>query len=126
MAFKHGISATLGLGATALAGFLSSANMDLSRELAEIKTLGATSVQRVAGLENCVFTSDGDYDADTDLAIYTALASTTHAAVTFSPDAGTTTYSLNAWITAYTIKAASGAATTFTLNLSSDGTISRG
>lgn len=121
MVFKHGIAATLSVAALgAMAGYLSSANMDLSRELAEIKVLGNTSVVRVAGLENCVFTADGFFDATADAAIYTSFHGAASVAVVFQPD-GVTNYTVSCWIGSYSVKASTGGATTYTLNLSSNG-----
>lgn len=125
MAFKHGIEATLSVGGTALAGYAESATMDLQRELSEIRTWGANSVQRVAGLKNITFTHNGAWDATADSALYTAWNGAAAVAVAFSPDAGTTTYTVNCWVASYSVTAGSGDKVTYTVSLSSSGDVSR-
>jgi len=121
--FGHGIAATLSIG-SAFGGYIESASMDLSRELAEIKVLTSTAIARVAGLQDCKFTSDGDYDQTADGLLWAALTSSAPTAVIFKPQA-TTAFTVNCWIESYSIAATSGDKVTFTVALSGAGTLSR-
>ncbi len=122
----HGTKATLSVASTALEGYVETTEMNLQRELAELRHLGGTAVGRLAGLRNCTFTAEGDYDSTIDAALYTAWSGAAAVAVAFKPaGTGGATYSMNAWIESYTVRAAANAAVRFTINLSSDGTISK-
>jgi hypothetical protein len=126
MAPVHGTKATLSVAGTALEGYVETTEMNLQRELAELRHLGGTAVGRLAGLRNCTFTAEGDYDSTIDSALYTAWSGAASVAVVFKPaGAGGATYSLSAWIESYTVRAAANAAVRFTINLSSDGTITK-
>jgi len=121
----HGLTADVTLGGTAIEGYLETTEMNLQRELAELRHLGGTAVGRLAGLRNCTFTGEGDYD-ETSLAaaLWNTWNSDTSTTVTFKPG-GSNTYSFSAFIESYTIRAAANAAVRFTLNLASDGAISK-
>ena len=122
--FVHGIEANLTVDGQTLAGILESTDMDLQRELAEIKPMGDTDVYRVAGLRNTVLTGAGAYDAIIDAALFHAYDHATVIEVILSPD-GTITYTLNAWISSYKLSAASNGKVSFTINLASDGDVQR-
>lgn len=121
---NHGINATLSLGGTSIEGTLDSVTMDLRREIAEARHLGDSAVRRLAGLRDCTFTAEGEWDDTIDAALYNAYDGTTSVAVVFSPD-GVVDYSVNAFISDYQIRAASNSLVRITVNLSSDGTITR-
>ena len=123
--FVHGIAARLTVGAGgSLAGVLESADMDLQREVAEIKAMGGTNIARVAGLRNTVLTGAGAYDATVDALMWAAYDGAVPVAVEFTPD-GTIDYTLNAWISSYKISAASNGKVSFSINLLSDGDVGR-
>ena len=122
--FVHGISANLTVDSQTLAGVLESTDMDLQRELAEIKPMGDTNVYRVAGLRNCVLTGAGAYDATIDAALFAAYDLTTIIEVILTPD-GVKTYTLNAFISSYKLSAASNGKVSFAINLASDGDVTR-
>jgi len=121
---NHGINATLSLGGTAIEGILDNASMDLRREMAEARHMGDDAVRRLAGLRDCQFTAEGDWDDTIDAALYNAWNGAASAAVVFKPD-GTKTYTVNAWITSYQVRAASNGMVRVTVNLSSDGDVAR-
>ena len=122
----HVTKATLSVASTALEGYVETTEMNLQRELAELRHLGGTAVGRLAGLRNCTFTAEGDFDSAIDAALYTAWSGAAAVAVVFKPAGATgATYSMNAWIESYTVRAAANAAVRFTINLSSDGTITK-
>ena len=123
--FVHGITANLTVDGQTLAGVLESSDMDLQRELAEIKAMGGTNVARVAGLRNTVLTGAGAYDATIDGKLFTAYDKTTVIEVILTPD-GTRTYTLNAWISSYKLSAASNGKVSFAINLASDGDVTPG
>ncbi len=127
MTAVHGINADVKLGNTQIEGYLETAEMNLQRELAELRHLGATAVARLAGLQNCTFTGEGDYD-ETSLAaaLWSAWDGDTAVSVEFKPTgAASPKYTFSAFIESYTVRAAANAAVRFTINLSSDGAISR-
>lgn len=125
MAFKHGIEATLKIGTTQFEGYIENTGMNLERELAEIRTLSGAAVQRVAGLRNITFTADGAWDATADAALYALWNGSATGSVVFSPDGGTTTYTCNCWLGTYAITAGSGDKVGWSIDLASDGTVTR-
>jgi hypothetical protein len=123
---NHGINATLSINAgTAIEGILDSASMDLRREIAEARHMGDDSIRRLAGLRDCQFTAEGDFDDTIDAALFTAWDGATSAEAVFSPD-GTVTYTVDVWVTSYQIRAASNGLVRVTVNLSSDGDVAQG
>lgn len=127
MTAVHGINADVKLGATQIEGYLETAEMNLQRELAELRHLGATAVARLAGLQNCTFTGEGDYDEATlAAALWSAYNGDTSVTVVFEPTgAASPAYTFEAFVESYTIRAAANAAVRFTLNLASDGVVGR-
>jgi predicted secreted protein len=122
--FVHGIDCDLSIGGTAIEGTLTSASMDLSRALAEIKSMGAGQVTRVAGLKDVTFTAGGDYDATIDAALFAAWDGSAVVAVILEPN-GTITYTVNCWVASYNISASSDGQVTYTVNLSGSGDVAR-
>lgn len=123
----HGLNATLSLvGPGAIEGILDNINMDLRRELAEARHIGGTSVIRLVGLRDCTFTAEGDFDATIDAALYAVWNGDTAVTATFLPD-GTTppTYTVDVFITSYSLRAASNGMVRLTANLSSTGDVAR-
>ena len=125
MAFKHGIDATLSVAGSALTAYIESATMDLKRELAEIRVWGANSVQRVAGLKDAGFSVSGPYEATADLALYNAWTGAASVAIVYSPDGGTTTYTISCWVSQYSPTTGSGDAGRWSATLVSTGDVSR-
>lgn len=124
MAFSHGVKAKLKVGTLQLEGYAESASMDLRRELAEIRVLDSTAVERVAGLRDVTFTADGPFDPTADAALYAAWNGDTAAAIEFKPD-GTVVYTSDAFVESYNISSPSGDKSTYTVNLSGTGGVSR-
>ena len=122
----HGINATLSIGGTPITGTLDSANMDLAREIAEARHMGDDSVIRLPGLRSCTFTAEGDFDATIDAALFTAWDGAAAVEVIFLPD-GTTppTYTVDAFVANYGLRAASNGMSRLTVNLSSTGDVVR-
>ena len=127
MAFQHGIAATLSIGGTAFAGYLTSATMNLTRAMGEIRLLGQAddAVVRVPGLRDVNFTCNGAWDATADAALFALYDGSAAGAIIFSPDEGVTTYTVNCWIPEYTINTPSDGAATWTIRLASDGDVTR-
>jgi hypothetical protein len=121
--FVHSINATLSVGGTALEGTLESADMSLTRLLAEIKAFAAGQVDRVMGLKDCSFKAGGAHDATIDAALFAAWDGAAPVAVIFSPD-GTTTYTANAIIATYSISAG-GDAVKYTVDFAGAGDVAR-
>lgn len=122
----HGINAKLKVGTTQIEGTLDSVNMDLAREIAEARHMGDSSVIRLPGLRSATFTAEGDFDATIDTALYNAWNGETASSVTFLPD-GTTppTYTVDAFVVSYGLRAASNGMVRLTVNLSSTGDVVR-
>jgi len=125
MAFKHGIDATLSIAGAASAAYIESATMDLKRELAEIRVWGANSVARVAGLKDAGFSVSGPYEETIDLALYNAWAGAAAVAIVYSPDGGTTTYTISCWVSQYSPTTGSGDAGRWSATLVSTGDVAR-
>lgn len=127
MTAVHGINADVKLGSVQIEGYLETAEMNLQRELAELRHLGGTAVARLAGLQNCTFTGEGDYDeASLAASLWSAYDGDTVVAIEFKPAGGSSPkYTFNAFVESYTIRAAANAAVRFTLNLASDGAVTR-
>lgn len=124
MAFKHGIAAKLSIGGVAFEGYLSSAEMTLTRESGDIRVLGETDVVRVLGLRDCTFTANGAFDATADAAIYAGWNGSADVAVVFKPD-GVVTYTAQAIIPEYRVTTPSNGAGTWSVNISADGGVVR-
>lgn len=125
MAFKHGIQARLSIGGVEFCGYVENTGMSLERELAEIRTLCAEAVQRVAGLRNITFTADGAWDAVADAALFALWDGSATAEIVFSPDEGDTTYTCDCWLGTYAITAGSGDKIGWSVDLASDGVVVR-
>lgn len=124
MAPTHGLKATLSLGSTPIEGTLDSVSMDLAREMAEARHLGDTSVIRLPGLRSCTFTAEGEFDSVIDAKLWTAYNGDTPVKVQFSPD-GVTTYTVDVFVSNYSLRAASNAMSRLTVNLTSTGDVAR-
>lgn len=125
MAFKHGVEATLSIGGTAFCGYIENAAMNLERELAEIRTLCSEAVERVAGLRNITFTADGAWDETADAALFDLWDGDVTAVIAFSPDGGETTYTCDCFLGTYNITAGSGDKVGWSIDLASDGVVTR-
>jgi hypothetical protein len=125
MAFQHGIKATLSVNSVDITGYLESVSPTFSRELAELRNLGAGSVKRLAGLRDCTFTADGDLDPTVDAALWAAYDSDTPVPVIFSPDEDVTTYTVDMFLNQYSPNSASNAAGKFSISLSGSGDVVR-
>ena len=124
--FQHGIKAELALTtpAVTLTGFIEDGNMDLTRELAEIRVWGADSVERVAGLHTVNFTANGAWDPALDADLFAAFMNGAEVEVEFKPD-GVVVYNFNAWISSYSQSHPSGDKSTYSLTLQSTGDLTR-
>ena len=118
---NHGIDATLTLGGNPLTGYIEDVSMSLRRELAEFRGLSAGSVVRVAGLQDFTFTSNMAWDATAYGYINTARVASSPTAVAFSPDGGTTTFTVSCFVPQCDISAASNDKAGLSIQLSSSG-----
>lgn len=123
MAFEHGIAANLSIGGVQYEGYIEDIDFTIRRELAEIKTLGNTSVVRVAGLLDFSFAINGDYDPTLDAAIYNAAIGA--APVTVGFEVGGATYTVSCWVPEYHIRPSSTDANKVSFNLASTGNCTR-
>ena len=125
MDFLHGIKARLSVDGTDISGNLESASPTFSRELAELRNFGASSVKRLYGLRDCTFTADGDLDVTVDAALWAAYNSDDPVEIIFSPDEGVTTYTADMLISQYSPSNPSNGAAKFSVSLSSTGDVTR-
>jgi len=76
MAFSHGIDADFWIDVSGsladMTAYLENLSPEFTRELAEIKALGTTYVQRLAGIRMFSMSGDGKFDPTLDAAIYAA------------------------------------------------------
>lgn len=121
MALVHGLEATVKIGGTQYEGYMTSAEMAATREVGESRALGADSILRKLGLRSFDFNCAGDWDAVLDAAVYTAWDAETVVAVIFSPDGGTTTYTVDAVIPEYRISGAANGLEGWSVRMQSSG-----
>lgn len=121
MAFVHGIEATLSVGATAIEGYMTGIDASFTRAMAELNLLGKNSTIRLPGLRSFTFTGNGAWDATVDAALYSLFDGAAAGEVIFSPDGGTTTYTLDCLIPEYTINTPSDSFAGWSVQMASTG-----
>jgi len=121
MAFVHGVEATLSVAGKAIEGYMTGIDASFTRAMAELNLLGADSTVRLPGLRSFTFNGNGAWDATVDAALYGLFNSSAAGAVVFSPDGGTTTYTLNCWIPQYDISTPADNYASWSVQLASTG-----
>ena len=124
MAFVHGKDTTLTIDGTAFTAYADNATLNRSMDPAETTVFGLDDRTYIAGLRDATFTASGPWDATADAALHAAqdLASI---AWNYSPDGGTTTYSGNGFVTAYTPASPVGDRNAWSVTIQVTGAVSR-
>ena len=121
MAFVHGVEATLSVASTAIEGYMTGIDASFTRAMAELNLLVADSTVRLPGLRSFTFTGKGAWDATVDAVLYTLFDGSAAGEVAFSPDGGTTTYTVSCLIPEYTINTPSDSFAGWSVQLASTG-----
>jgi hypothetical protein len=124
MAFVHGSNAVLVLDGTTVSTYTDQCTVTRNGETADVTAFGNDDRAFIAGLRNATLDFAGHYDAAYDSALAGALDQAS-IAWSFSPDAGTTTYSGNGFLTSYSVAASVGDKVSINGSLQVTGAVSR-
>ncbi len=129
MAFGHGSNAYLKVGDNDISDYVESSDLNFDRDSADIKTFGASFVQRVMGIISAAISAAAAYDPTLDGYIWTALTASTATTWEFGPQgsgSGSVKYSGSMWISTSKINAGSGDKVTHNFTCLPTGTITKG
>lgn len=124
MAFQHGSNATISLDGQALTNYVDNVGFNSDVDLAETTTFGDDDKEFIAGLREHGLNVSGHYDATADALLWAMFDGAT-IAFSFSPDAGTTSYTGNGFLQSYQIQAPVGDKVSWTGNVQISGSVSR-
>lgn len=124
MAFVHGSNATLSIDGTAISAYTDNVSLSRDVDLAETSTFSVDDKTYVAGLEGATITASGSWDATGDAVLHGCFDQA-QVAWAYSPDAGTTTYSGNAFVTNYSVQAATSDKVAWNVSLTVTGAVAR-
>lgn len=128
MAEAHGSNATFSVDGTSISAFTDNVSFSRDVETADITAFGDDDRAYIAGLEGATITASGTYDntasTGSDAVLHGAFDGS-QVAWAYSPDAGTVTYSGNAFITNYTITAPVGDKVSWSATLVVTGAVAR-
>lgn len=132
MAFQHGKQLTISVDDSAgtprsLETYVTDVSLSSSRDTAETTVLAATGDSKtyIAGFEDATVSISGYYDATADGYLYGLFGTDNTATFSYSPDAGTTTYSGEALITSYNVEGSVGGAASIAATLQVTGVVTR-
>ena len=127
MAFSHGISGVFSIDVSSspvdMSDYIENVNLDFTRDIADIKTIGATWVSRLAGIRICDISGQAAFDPTIDAALYAAWNGDTD--VTWSLVIGGVTYSGECRCPSYSVNVSATDAVRQPFTLVSNGTIAR-
>jgi hypothetical protein len=124
MAFVHGKGATLSIDATAITAYTNATSLNKVKDLFETTVFGNDDKTFIDGLREHDLSIGGPWDAALD-AVMAGADDGASVAFSFSPDAGTTTYSGNCFIANYNIDSPVGGGVTWTASYKPTGAVSR-
>ena len=124
MAFVHGKDATMSVDAQDVSSYTDSTSLNKVKDLFETTTFGNDDKTFIDGLREHDISIGGKWDAALDLIMANADDGAT-VAFSFSPDAGTTTYSGNCLISNYNIDAPVGGGVTWSASYKPSGVVTR-
>jgi hypothetical protein len=126
VAFTHGKDATMSVDATDISAFTDSTSLGLINDLFETTTFGATGDNKtfIAGLNDASISVGGKWDATVDAVLWGARDGAS-VLFSYSPDAGTTTYSGSCFFQNYNQDSPVGGGNTWTANFQPTGVITR-
>jgi len=127
MAFVHGMAAVFSIDVSGtpvdMSDYVESFNIDFTREIADIKAMGETWVQRLAGMRICDCSGEAAFDTTIDAALWAAWNG--DAALTWSLVVGGITYSGECRCPNYSVNSSSTDAVRESFSLVNDGAITR-
>lgn len=124
MAFVHGSNSTMVVDGTTVSSYVDNVSFSRDVDLAEVTAFGNDDKAYIAGLEGATLSITGHWDATADAALHGTFDAASFA-WSYSPDAGTTTYSGNAFVTNYTQNSPVGDRVNWSLSATITGAVSR-
>ncbi len=126
MAFVHGKGSTMSVDGSAISAYTDSTSLNKVKDLFETTVFGATGDNKtfIDGLREHDISIGGKWDAALDLIMANADDGAS-VAFSYSPDAGTTTYSGNCFIANYNIDSPVGGGVTWTASFKPTGAVAR-
>ena len=124
MAFVHGSNATFSVDGQAITAYTESVSLSRDVDTAEVTAYGNDDKVYIAGLEGATLSANGHWDATADGYLH-GLFDGAQVAWSWSPDAGTTTYSGNAFVTNYNQSAPVGDKVSWSVSLLVTGAVGR-
>jgi len=134
MAFSHGKNAVVqldnGAGSlTAITAFLSKSSLERMRETAETTVFGLNDKTYVAGLKEATFSGEGNFDGALDLILSDDIGDNASTkTLQYDPQGSTTglpRYSVECWITKYSIDTDIGDKGSCSFDLQCTGVVTR-
>ena len=130
MAFGHGIAADFDFAGGSIKAYINSIDPTFTRELAELRVLGATAhyVAKLAGFMMGTIAVDGEFDPTLDAAAFTAFESATATAWAYYPQGNSGSnirYSGSCWVSQYKPGPAGDSSVKATFSLECTGQITR-
>lgn len=134
MPASHGKNAVVQLdnlaGAlTAITAFLSDASLERIRETAETTVFGLNDKTFVAGLKDVTFSGEGNFDPTLDLILSDDIGDNTNTkTLQYDPQGSATglpRYSVECWVTSYTIDTSVGDKASCSFELQGTGVVTR-
>lgn len=125
MAFTHGKKAALTIEGTDITKYIASVSPAFERTLAEMRHLGAGSVERVAGHKDSRLTLEGDFDPALDAVLWAAYTSDEEVDVVYGPQgsgAGSVKFTIPMLLSRYSPGPAGNDAVKASAELSGSGT----
>lgn len=124
MAAVHGSNSTFSVDGTAITAYTDNVSFSRDVDLADITAFGNDDKAYIAGLEGATINASGHWDATAD-AVHNGLFDGASVAWAYSPDAGTTTYSGNAFVTNHTQGSPVGDRVSWSVSLTVTGAVGR-
>jgi len=127
MAFVHGTGGVFSLDVSDslvdMSPYVESFNIDFTREIADVKAMGDSWVERLAGMRICDCSGEAAYDTTLDSALWTAWTADT--ALSWQFELSGVTYSGECRVTGFSINASSTDAVRQPFTLVNDGAVTR-
>lgn len=124
MPFAHGSNSTLSVDGTAITSYTDQATLNRLQELAEVTSFGDDDKAYIGGLRGATVACSGSWDATGDAALWGTFDAAV-VAIAYSPDAGTTSFTGNAFVTNYSITSGVGDKVSWSCSLTFSGAVSR-
>lgn len=126
MAFNHGNIANFTLGANDLSDYVTSASIDGTREIRDIRPIGSNPVSRVVGPYMATINLEGAYDPTFDAIMAPLFLAASPATATFDFEpagSGQRSFTGNALVATYRVDASGSDVATWRVTLAVVGTV---